>query len=80
MKKKRVSPSKLIEKDSKTPQKLVAKVAKTRTKLRKELHAKKGKLIPAKKLAKAAEKDGKIGKDAQFAESFKKFIKTKRKK
>jgi hypothetical protein len=39
--------------------------------LRKELHAKKGKPIPAKTLAKAAKKKGKIGQRARLAETLK---------
>lgn len=41
--------------------------------LRKELGAKKGKPIPAKKLAAAAKKGGKIGKRARLAETLKKM-------
>lgn len=40
--------------------------------LRKELHAKKGEPIPAKKLEKAAEKGGVIGKRARLAETLRK--------
>lgn len=43
--------------------------------LRKELHAKKGKPIPAKKLAAAAKKGGKIGQRARLAETLKKMHK-----
>ncbi len=43
--------------------------------LRKELHAKKGKPIPAKKLAKAAKKGGTLGKRARLAETLKKLHK-----
>lgn len=39
--------------------------------LREELHAKKGKPIPAKKLAAAAKKPGKLGQRARFAETLK---------
>lgn len=39
--------------------------------LRKSLHAKAGKPIPAAKLAKAAEKGGKIGQRARLAETLK---------
>ena len=42
-------------------------------KLRKELGAKKGKPIPAKKLAAAAKKKGTIGKRARLAETLKKM-------
>ena len=45
--------------------------------LREELGAKKGKPIPAKKLAKAAKKGGKIGKRARLAETLKKMHKDK---
>ena len=41
--------------------------------LRKELGAKKGKPIPAKKLATAAKKKGVIGKRARLAETLKKM-------
>lgn len=43
--------------------------------LRKELGAKKGKPIPAKKLASAAKKKGTIGKRARLAETLKSFHK-----
>lgn len=43
--------------------------------LRKELGAKKGKPIPAKKLAAAAQKGGVIGKRARLAETLKKMHK-----
>jgi hypothetical protein len=43
--------------------------------LRKELHAKKGEKIPAKKLAAAAKKGGKEGKRARLAETLKGFNK-----
>jgi len=39
--------------------------------LRAELHAKKGKPIPEKKLAAAAKKPGKLGQRARFAETLK---------
>jgi hypothetical protein len=41
--------------------------------LREELHAKKGKPIPAKKLAAAAKKGGTIGKRARLSETLKKM-------
>lgn len=41
--------------------------------LRKSLHAKKGKPIPAKKLAEAAKKGGVLGKRARLAETLKKM-------
>jgi len=43
--------------------------------LRKELGVKKGKNIPAKKLAAAAKKGGKLGKRARLAETLKKMKK-----
>lgn len=43
--------------------------------LRKELGAKKGEPIPAKKLAEAAKKPGKLGQRARFAETLKGFKK-----
>jgi hypothetical protein len=43
--------------------------------LRKELGVKEGKTIPAKKLAAAAKKPGKIGQRARFAETLKSFKK-----
>ena len=43
--------------------------------LRKELGAKKGEPIPAKKLAEAAKKPGKLGQRARLAETFKKMRK-----
>lgn len=43
--------------------------------LRKELGAKDGKPIPAKKLEKAADKGGKLGARARFAEQLKRFNK-----
>lgn len=45
--------------------------------LRKELGAKKGKPIPAKKLAAAAKKGGVLGKRARLAETLKKMHKGK---
>lgn len=48
--------------------------------LRKSLHAKKGKPIPAKKLEAAAKKGGKIGERARFAETLKKLSKHKKRK
>lgn len=44
-------------------------------KLHKELHVPMGKKIPAKKLAAAAKKGGKIGKRARLAETLKGFKK-----
>ena len=43
--------------------------------LRKELGAKKGEPIPAKKLAEAAKKPGKLGQRARLAETLKKMRK-----
>lgn len=43
--------------------------------LRKSLHVKKGEKIPAKKLATAAKKPGKMGKRARLAETLKKLHK-----
>ena len=43
--------------------------------LRKQLHAKKGKPIPAKKLAAAAKKGGVLGKRARLGETLKKMHK-----
>ena len=45
--------------------------------LRQSLGIKKGKTIPAKTLAKAAKKKGKLGKRARFAETLKKLRKKK---
>jgi hypothetical protein len=45
--------------------------------LRKELHVKKGKKIPAKKLNAAAKKGGKIGKRARLAKTLGKLRKKK---
>ena len=45
--------------------------------LRKELGAKKGEKIPAKKLAEAAKKKGKEGQRARLAETFRKMNKGK---
>lgn len=46
--------------------------------LRKELGVKKGEKIPAKKLAKAAKKGGKLGQRARLAETLKKMRKKKK--
>ncbi len=43
--------------------------------LRKELHVKAGEKIPAKKLAEAAKKPGKIGQRARLAQTLKKMHK-----
>lgn len=56
-------------------EKWIQKAIKKKGALRKELGVKKGKKIPAKKLAKAAKKGGKIGKRARLAETLKKLRK-----
>jgi len=48
--------------------------------LKKSMGVKKDEKIPAKKLAKAAEKPGKMGKRARLAETLKKLSKGKEKK
>ena len=53
----------------------IAGAIKNKGSLRKELGAKKGKPIPAKKLAKAAKAKGKIGQRARLAETLKSFKK-----
>lgn len=53
----------------------IQKAIKNPGELRKELRAKKGKPIPAKKLAAAAKKGGTIGKRARLAETLKKMHK-----
>jgi hypothetical protein len=55
--------------------KWIAGVIKHPGSLRKELHAKKGKPIPASKLKKAAKKGGTVGKRARLAETLKKMRK-----
>lgn len=52
-------------------EKWIQKAIKKPGALREELHAKKGKPIPAKKLATAAKKPGKLGKRARLAETLK---------
>ena len=52
-------------------EKWIQKAIKKPGALRKELGAKEGKTIPAKKLAAAAKKPGKIGQRARFAEVLK---------
>jgi hypothetical protein len=52
-------------------EKWIQKAIKKPGALRKELGAKEGKPIPAKKLAAAAKKPGKIGKRARLAETLK---------
>jgi hypothetical protein len=55
--------------------KFIQKAIKHPGALRKELGVKEGKTIPAKKLAAAAKKPGKIGQRARFAETLKGFKK-----
>jgi hypothetical protein len=52
-------------------EKFIQKAIKKPGALRKELGVKEGKTIPAKKLAAAAKKPGKIGQRARFAEVLK---------
>jgi len=54
-------------------EKFIQKAIKKPGALRKELGVKEGKTIPAKKLAAAAKKPGKIGQRARFAEVLKGF-------
>lgn len=54
-------------------EKFIQKAIKHPGVLRKELGAKKGKPIPAKKLAKAAKAKGKLGQRARLAETLKKM-------
>ena len=56
-------------------EKWIQKAIKKPNALRKELGVKEGKTIPAKKLAAAAKKPGKIGQRARFAETLKGFKK-----
>jgi hypothetical protein len=53
----------------------IAKAIKKPDALRKELHVKEGKKIPAKKLNAAAKKGGKIGQRARLAKTLKKLHK-----
>ena len=55
--------------------KFIQKAIKHPGALRKELGIKEGKTIPAKKLAAAAKKPGKLGQHARFAETLKGFKK-----
>lgn len=57
--------------------KWIQKAIKKKGALRKELHIKKGKKIPASKLKKAAKKGGKLGQRARLAETLKKLRKKK---
>ena len=54
-------------------EKWISKAIKKPGALREQLGAKKGEPIPAKKLAAAAKKPGKLGQRARFAETLKKF-------
>ena len=54
-------------------EKWISKAIKKPGALRKEMGVKKGKKIPAKKLAKAAKKGGKLGQRARLAETLKKM-------
>ena len=54
-------------------EKFIQKAIKHPGALRKSLHIKKGKTIPAKKLASAAKKPGKMGQRARLAETLKKM-------
>lgn len=56
-------------------EKFIQKAIKHPGALRKELHVKEGKNIPAKKLAKAAKAPGKLGQRARLAETLKKLHK-----
>jgi hypothetical protein len=53
--------------------KFIQKAIKHPGALRAELHVKKGKNIPEKKLEEAAKKPGKLGRRARFAETLKKM-------
>jgi hypothetical protein len=53
--------------------KWIAGAIKNPGKLRARLHAKKGKPIPASKLAAAAKKGGSLGKEARLAQTLKSF-------
>ena len=57
------------------PKNWIAGAVKKPGALRKELHVKAGEKIPAKKLAEAAKKPGKLGQRARLAETFKKMRK-----
>jgi hypothetical protein len=54
-------------------EKWIQKAIKKPGALRKELHVKEGHKIPAKKLAAAAKKPGKLGQRARLAETLKKM-------
>lgn len=58
-------------------EKWIQKAIKHKGALHKELHVPEGKKIPAKKLAVAAKKGGKLGKRARLAETLKKIHKGK---
>jgi len=55
------------------PKNWIQKAVKKPGALRKSLGIKKGKKIPAKKLAEAAKKPGKLGRRARLAQTFKKM-------
>ena len=55
------------------PKNWIQKAVKKPGALRKSLGIKKGKTIPAKKLAAAAKKPGKLGRRARLAQTFKKM-------
>lgn len=56
-------------------EKFIQKAIKHPGALHRQLHVPKGKKIPAKKLAAAAKKGGKLGQRARFAETLKKLHK-----
>lgn len=56
-------------------EKWIQKAIKHKGALHKQLHVAKGKKIPAKKLAAAAKKGGKVGQRARLAETLKKMHK-----
>lgn len=60
-------------------EKWIQKAIKKPGALHKEMHVPEGKKIPAKRLAAAAKKGGKLGKRARLAETLKKLHKGKRK-
>ncbi|MDE2439018.1 MAG: hypothetical protein KGN01_06560 [Patescibacteria group bacterium] len=63
------------DKNMATKKKWIQKAIKKPGSLRKSLHVKKGKKIPASKLNKAAKKGGKMGKRARLAKTLKKMHK-----
>ena len=64
-----------VKEEEMMAEKWIQKAIKKPGALRAELHAKKGKNIPAKTLAAAAKKGGKLGKRARLAETLKKLHK-----